>query len=72
MKLKEKNGKGIVTDREGTRFSRKASAEQKSPRLKAFQACMRDKTEGVSKGSRSEYQDFFKEKSRECKDEVSL
>lgn len=70
--LREKNGKGIVVDRDGSEYSRKASADQSSPKVKALQGCIRENSQGLTAGSREEYQDMFKRIVKNCKEEVSL
>lgn len=70
--VRHKNGKGILVNRDGTIYSRKASADQKSPKLKALQACVSNKTEGVNANSREEYRKIFTRASKECQEEVSV
>lgn len=72
MELRVKDGKGIVTEREGTRFSRIATAEHKSPRVKALQGCVADRTKGKSADDREGWQQTFSKASKECKEELKL
>lgn len=70
LKIRSKDGKGILVERDGTKYTRKASAEQRSPKVKAIQGCIKAKTEGKSAESREEWQEIFKEKAKECKEEI--
>lgn len=72
MKLREKNEKGLLTDREGTKYSRKSGADQNSPKLRALQACIKVRTKGKSADSRKEWQEMFSRASKKCKEEVEL
>lgn len=70
--LREKNSRGIVVDRDDTQYSRKASADQSSPKVKALQGCIRENSQGLRANSREEYQDMFKRIVKNCKEEVSI
>lgn len=70
--LRAKNKKGIIVERDGTKYSRKSSAEQKSPKLRALQACIRVKSKGETANSREEWQSMFSKFSKKCKEELKL
>lgn len=70
--IREKDGEGILVERDGTKYTRKASADHRSAKVRAMQGCVKSKTEGLSAGSREDWQDIFSEKVQECKVELEL
>lgn len=70
--IRAKEGRGILVERDGVKFTRKASADQRSPRVKAHQACVRVKAEGESAENRKDWQERFKQINKECKRELKL